>query len=77
MIKLNKILSTLAVVLLASCVNTNEVAETRRFTEPRFSETNRKGINVLEFLIFGAEPLRVYLTLPYPPVVTNTLGFII
>ena len=39
MIKLNKILSTLAVVLLASCVNTNEVAETRRFTEPRFSET--------------------------------------
>ena len=36
MIKLNKILSVFAVVFLASCANNGEVAETRRFTEPRF-----------------------------------------
>lgn len=46
MIKLNKLLSVFAVVFLASCVNNNEVAETRRFTEPRFDNLKPIELNV-------------------------------
>lgn len=46
MIKLNKLLSIFAVVFLASCANNNEVAETRRFTEPRFDNLKPIELNV-------------------------------
>ena len=52
MIKFNKIFSLLAVLLVTACVNRGEVAETRRFVEPRFDtqapiELNVNKINVV------------------------------
>ena len=49
---LKKFFSLMAVVLLSACANTGEVAETRRFVEPRFDtsapiELNVNKINVV------------------------------
>ena len=46
MIKLKKICGLLAVVLLSACANNGEVAETRRFTEPRFNNLPPIELNV-------------------------------
>lgn len=44
--KLNKIFSLFAVILLTACANSGEVAETRRFTEPRFDANAPIELNV-------------------------------
>ncbi len=46
MTKLNKIFSVFAVALLTACASSNEVAENRRFTEPRFDTSNPIELNV-------------------------------
>lgn len=44
--KLNKLLSIIAIVVLSACSSNQEVAETRRFTEPRFDSYAPIELNV-------------------------------
>lgn len=46
MTKLNKIFSVFAVALLTACASSTEVAENRRFTEPRFDTSAPIELNV-------------------------------